>query len=105
MSIVRLETSMSLDGYTTAARVRPEETMGDGGQVLHEWAFGDDERGRAVLADSQAASAPASPAAAPTTCPSRGGGRTAPAGTCEPRPSSCRTAGRRTYPTAECTCS
>src|SRR5262245_48149364 len=26
--------------------------MGDGGQRLHEWAFGDDERGRDVLADS-----------------------------------------------------
>ena len=27
--------------------------MGDGGQQLHEWAFGDDERGRAVLAETQ----------------------------------------------------
>ena len=27
--------------------------MGDGGQQLHEWAFGDDERGRDVLADSE----------------------------------------------------
>jgi dihydrofolate reductase len=26
--------------------------MGDGGQQLHEWAFGADERGREVLADS-----------------------------------------------------
>jgi len=31
--------SMSLDGYVTAAGVRPEEPMGDGGQRLHEWAF------------------------------------------------------------------
>jgi dihydrofolate reductase len=46
------EISMSLDGYVTAAGVRPEEPMGDGGQQLHEWAFGADERGREVLAES-----------------------------------------------------
>jgi len=44
--------SMSLDGYVTAAGVRPEEPMGDGGQQLHEWAFAADERGRDVLAES-----------------------------------------------------
>jgi hypothetical protein len=27
---------MSLDGYVTAAGVRPEEPMGDGGQQLHD---------------------------------------------------------------------
>jgi dihydrofolate reductase len=53
MSIVRFEISMSLDGCVTAADVRPDEPMGDGGQVLHEWAFADDERGRDVYADSQ----------------------------------------------------
>jgi dihydrofolate reductase len=53
MSVVRLEISMSLDGYVTASGVRPDEPMGDGGLRLHEWAFGDDERGRAVLAESQ----------------------------------------------------
>ena len=53
MSAVRFEISMSLDGYVTASGVRPDEPMGDGGQVLHEWAFGDDERGRDVHADSQ----------------------------------------------------
>jgi len=46
------EISMSLDSYVTAAGVRPEEPMGDGGQQLHEWAFGADERGREVLAES-----------------------------------------------------
>jgi len=51
MSVI-LDISMSLDGYVTAAGVRPEEPMGDGGQQLHEWAFGDDERGRDVLAES-----------------------------------------------------
>jgi dihydrofolate reductase len=44
--------SMSLDGYVTAAGVRPEEPMGDGGQQLHEWAFGADEQGHDVLAES-----------------------------------------------------
>jgi len=44
--------SMSLDGYVTAAGARPEEPMGDGGQQLHEWALGTDERGRDVLAES-----------------------------------------------------
>jgi hypothetical protein len=53
MSAVRFEISMSLDGYVTASGVRPDEPMGDGGQVLHEWAFGDDDRGRDVHADSQ----------------------------------------------------
>ena len=38
--------SMSLDGFVTASNVRPEEPMGDGGQRLHDWAFGEDERNR-----------------------------------------------------------
>src|SRR5262249_18908897 len=41
-----------VDGSVTAAGVRPEEPMGDGGQQLHEWAFGADELGREVLAES-----------------------------------------------------
>jgi dihydrofolate reductase len=53
MPKVVFEISMSLDGFVTASGVRPEETMGDGGQVLHEWAFGADERGREILAESQ----------------------------------------------------
>lgn len=53
MSTVRFEISMSLDGYVTASGVRPDEPMGDGGHVLHEWAFGDTEAGRDVHADSQ----------------------------------------------------
>ncbi len=53
MSTLRFEISMSLDGYVTASGVRPDEPMGGGGQVLDEWAFGDDERGRDVHADSQ----------------------------------------------------
>jgi hypothetical protein len=40
MSKVIFDISMSLDGFMTAANIRPEEPMGDGGQRLHEWAFG-----------------------------------------------------------------
>ncbi len=53
MSKVRFEISTSLDGYVTASGVRAEEPMGDGGQLLHEWAFGADERGRELLAENQ----------------------------------------------------
>jgi dihydrofolate reductase len=52
MTVVTLDISMSLDGYATAANVRPEEPMGDGGQQLHEWAFGEDEQGNEILAES-----------------------------------------------------
>ena len=70
------EISMSLDGYVTAAGVRPEEPMGDGGQQLHEWAFGADGRGREVLAESMSNVGRASPVGASTTCPCHGGVRT-----------------------------
>lgn len=53
MSTVRFEISMSLDGYVTAANPRPEEPMGDGGQILHQWAFDADDTGRRVLAESE----------------------------------------------------
>ena len=46
MSTVVFDISMSLDGLITASGRRPEEPMGDGGQRLHEWAFGEDERNR-----------------------------------------------------------
>ena len=51
MSKVFFDISMSLDGFMTAANQRPEEPMGDGGLQLVEWAFGQDERDRAVLTD------------------------------------------------------
>jgi dihydrofolate reductase len=44
MTRVIFDISMSLDGYMTASNVRAEEPLGDGGQRLHEWAFGEDER-------------------------------------------------------------
>src|SRR5262249_17077724 len=50
MTKVIFDMSMSLDGYVTAAGVRAEEPMGDGGQQLHEGGFGADGRGREVPA-------------------------------------------------------
>jgi dihydrofolate reductase len=50
MGKVVFDISMSLDGYMTAANQRPEEPLGEGGERLHEWAFGDDPRDREVLA-------------------------------------------------------
>ena len=49
MSKVFFDISMSLDGFITAANQTPEEPMGDGGERLHQWAFGDDQRDRQVL--------------------------------------------------------
>lgn len=53
MSTLRFEISMSLDGYVTAANPRLDAPMGDGGQVLHEWASDDEGPGRDVHDDSQ----------------------------------------------------
>ncbi len=53
MGKVVLVMSMSLDGFITASNPRMKAPMGDGGQVLHEWAMGDrDEVNRQFLADS-----------------------------------------------------
>jgi dihydrofolate reductase len=53
MGKVVLVMSMSLDGFITASNPRMEAPMGDGGQVLHEWAMGNqDEINRQFLADS-----------------------------------------------------
>jgi dihydrofolate reductase len=49
MGKVIFDTSMSLDGFMTAANVRPDEPMGDGGQQLVAWAFDEDERNRTFL--------------------------------------------------------
>jgi hypothetical protein len=50
MGKVIFDISMSLDGFMTAANQRPEEPLGEGGERLHQWAFGDDPRDREVLA-------------------------------------------------------
>lgn len=33
--------SMSVDGFITAANIRPEEPLGEGGEQLHEWLMSD----------------------------------------------------------------
>jgi dihydrofolate reductase len=52
MTKVIFDISMSLDGFVTASNVKPEEPLGDGGQRLHDWAFGEDERNRELLAEA-----------------------------------------------------
>lgn len=52
MNTLALDLSISLDGYITAAGRTPEEPLGRGGERLHEWAFGSDERNRALLSDA-----------------------------------------------------
>jgi dihydrofolate reductase len=49
MSKVVFDISMSLDGFVRAANARPDEPMGDGGQRLHEWAFGGSGDDREVV--------------------------------------------------------
>jgi dihydrofolate reductase len=52
MTKVVFDISMSLDGFMTASGKRPDEPMGEGGQRLVEWAFGEDGRGREILSRS-----------------------------------------------------
>ena len=49
MGKVVFDTSMSLDGFMTAANPTAEEPMGAGGLRLMEWIMGPDERGRELL--------------------------------------------------------
>jgi dihydrofolate reductase len=48
---VTFDISMSLDGFMTAAGQTSDAPMGQGGMRLVDWAFGADERDRAVLTD------------------------------------------------------
>jgi dihydrofolate reductase len=52
MGKVIFDISMSLDGYITATDRTPEEPLGKGGERLHEWAFGENEKDREFMADS-----------------------------------------------------
>ena len=49
MGKVIFDISMSLDGYIRAAGETPEMPLGEGGERLHSWAFGGDDRDREVL--------------------------------------------------------
>jgi dihydrofolate reductase len=51
MTKVTYDMSMSLDGFVTAAGRTAEEPLGRDGERLHGWAFGGDERDRAILAE------------------------------------------------------
>lgn len=51
MTKVTFDISMSLDGFIRAADPTAEEPLGVGGEQLHQWAFGDDDRDRRVLAE------------------------------------------------------
>jgi dihydrofolate reductase len=52
MSKTVFDTSMSLDGFTTASNQTSEQPMGDGGLRLVGWAFGDDETNRRYLEEA-----------------------------------------------------
>jgi dihydrofolate reductase len=52
MNKVVFDISMSLDGFVTGPNMSPDEPMGDGGELLHEWAFGGDERSSKVIAEA-----------------------------------------------------
>ena len=54
MGQTNFDISMSLDGYITAAGQTAEAPLGEGGERLHEWAFGGDERDRTVLEEGVA---------------------------------------------------
>ncbi len=77
MGKVVVDTSMSLDGFITGPNPRPEEPMGDGGERLHEWAFGEDEQNRQLMENALGSSALSSAVARPTTAPSPTGTPTA----------------------------
>src|SRR5688572_5522660 len=49
MAKVVLDVSISLDGFTAGPNVRPEEPMGDGGELLHEWMAGTGPNGQVDL--------------------------------------------------------
>jgi dihydrofolate reductase len=51
MTKVTFDISMSLDGFIRAPDPTADEPLGIGGEQLHQWAFGEDERDRSVLAE------------------------------------------------------
>ena len=49
MGTVIFDISMSLDGFMSASNPTPEEPTGAGGQLLTEWAMGEDDQSRRFL--------------------------------------------------------
>ena len=103
MAKVIFDISMSLDGFVTASNVSPDEPLGEGGQRLHEWAFGDDERNRELLTEAVDAVGRSSQAGAHTTFRFRGGERMARRALLGFRCSSSPMPSRRMHPREECT--
>jgi hypothetical protein len=52
MTKVTFTMSMSLDGFTDRPNASADEPLGRGGEVLHEWATGEDERNRGFLEEA-----------------------------------------------------
>jgi dihydrofolate reductase len=46
MATTVFDISMSLDGFITASNQTPDQPAGEGGERLHDWAFGGDETNR-----------------------------------------------------------
>ena len=44
--------SMSLDGFVTGPNAGPKNGLGDGGEPIHAWVFGDDPVDQSLLAES-----------------------------------------------------
>ncbi len=42
MTKLIFDMSMSLDGFVKASNATPEQPLGDGGERLHEWGFGEE---------------------------------------------------------------
>src|SRR5215216_3532940 len=54
MGKVIIDITMSLDGFVTAPNDGPGNGLGDGGRVLHEWAFNPTEDDKKFLTDDPA---------------------------------------------------
>ena len=50
MTVV-FDISMSLDGYLTAGDRRPDQPLGEGGEILHTWAMGEDPANQQYLTE------------------------------------------------------
>ncbi len=54
MGTVIFDISMSLDGYVVAPGQTPRLPLGEGGERLHEWAFGEDENSLELVRNASA---------------------------------------------------
>ena len=54
MTKVVFDISLSLDGFMTADKQTPEEPMGPGGNVVHNWAFAGDEQDNKIIPEGVA---------------------------------------------------